>query len=235
MPELDLVDLVANRTMSPEVAATLATAAEQRRSFMVVAVPRLAGKSTVMEATLAHRPRGTPLHRLIEHPRDVDALPSLPDGGYLVVPEVSQGPMPGYIWGEPVRRVFSLLEGGYSLATSLHAPGIEDAFEQLTVANGVPDEQAAGVQLAVYLRTLGADWRNPTRRVVAEVHEVAGVSGGRPRATLLHHWDERADHFEQHALPSWLDGAANALDRRARALQRAAEGRRGVPRARGES
>lgn len=40
--ELGLADLVRNRTMSAEVAATLAGAAEQRSSFLVFAVPRLA-------------------------------------------------------------------------------------------------------------------------------------------------------------------------------------------------
>lgn len=47
---LRLPDLVRNGTMSAEIAATLAGAVEEGRSFFVLAVPRLAGKSTVTEA-----------------------------------------------------------------------------------------------------------------------------------------------------------------------------------------
>ncbi len=50
MAELSLADLVRNGTMDEHVAATLWTIAEERRSFMVTAVPRFAGKSTVSNA-----------------------------------------------------------------------------------------------------------------------------------------------------------------------------------------
>ena len=63
MAELDLVELVRNRTMSPEIAATLWATAEQRRSFLVVAIPRLAGKTTVTQAMLQRVPAGTPLRK----------------------------------------------------------------------------------------------------------------------------------------------------------------------------
>ncbi|MEK7862142.1 MAG: hypothetical protein AAB295_02635, partial [Chloroflexota bacterium] len=49
MPELSLAELVANRTMSEPMAATLRAAALARRPYLVIALPRLAGKSTVLE------------------------------------------------------------------------------------------------------------------------------------------------------------------------------------------
>ena len=147
-----------------------------------------------------------------------------PGGGYLVVPEVSQAPVPGYIWGEPVRRVFALLDQGYSLATALHAPGVEEAFAVLTQGNAVPDEHASRLQLTVYIRSLGEDWRNPTRRAIAEVHEIRGVSDGRPDAVLLHRWDEQSDRFEQVATSERLGAAGMSIDERAREIERAAEG-----------
>ena len=225
MAELDLVELVRNRTMSAEMAATLWATAEQQRSFLVVAIPRLAGKSTVMNAMLERVPEGTPVRSLVNHPDDVDGLSSQPAGGYLVVPEVSQAPVPGYIWGEPVRRVFGLLEDRYSLATALHAPGLNEAFEVLTRDNALPDEHASRLQLMVYIRSLGDDWRNPTRRAVAEVHEIEGVSGGRPNARLLHRWDEGGDRFEQVATSQRLEGGGVSLEDRAQELRRAAEER----------
>jgi len=60
--------------------------------------------------------------------------------------------------------------------------------------NGVPDDHAGRTQLAVYIRSSG-EWNEPTRRVVEAVHEIAGVSGGRPRTRALHLWDEAADRF----------------------------------------
>lgn len=89
MPALDLVELVRHGTMSPEIGATLWAAVEQRRSFLMVAVPRMAGKSTVAAAMLKRVPAGTPVRLLVRHPEDVDALAAEPAGGYLVIPEVS--------------------------------------------------------------------------------------------------------------------------------------------------
>jgi len=179
----------------------------------------------VMQAMLQRVPDGTLVRTLVEHPEEVDALSSQPAGGYLVVPEVSEAPVPGYIWGDPVRRVFGLLKGGYSLATALHAPGLQAAFQVLTEGNEIPDEDVGQIQLMVYIRTLGEDWQNPTRRAVAEVHEIEGVSGGLPIARLLHRWDEESDRFEQVAAPAQLDDGGTSLEDLARELQREAEKR----------
>ena len=178
-----------------------------------------------MRAMLAGTPAGTPVRTLINHPQDVDALASQPAEGYLVVPEVSEGPVPGYIWGEPARRVFALLEQGYALATSMHAPGVEQALLALTQDNAVPDTHVAHLQLGVYIRSLGEDWEHPTHRVVAEVREIEGVSSGRPTTRLLHRWDEASDRFEQVAASARADGGDLSLDERGETLRRAAEER----------
>lgn len=180
--------------MSPEVAATLAGAIDERRSFLVFAVPRLAGKSTVVKAMLARVPPESPVRTVTGDVAETARLRSWDGRGYVVIPEISQAPVPGYIWGEPVRRVFSVLSRGYALAAALHAPSVEAAFAVLCEGNGVPDEDAAHVELAVYLRSLG-EWQAPTRRVIEAVHEIHGVSGGRPRTRALHLWDEAADRF----------------------------------------
>jgi hypothetical protein len=192
-----LEDLVANGTMSAEVAATLRSTAEARHSFLVVAIPRLAGKSTVMAAMLAHRPTRAPLVTFGDEGTDVEALAAASAGGYLVVPEISEYPVTaGYIWGAPVRRVFAKIGKDIALAAALHAPGVDDAIEIVCRGNGVPDEQAAQVALVVYIRSLGPDWRRPSGRRIATVHEIVSVNGGRPETRLLHRWDESADRFE---------------------------------------
>ena len=206
MPELTLADLVHNRTMSPSIAATLAVAAEERRSILVVAIPRHAGKTTTMEAALAHTTEGTAFHELDEALGEDLGIPAEGDGGYLKMAEVSQAPMTNYLWGEPVRRVFAALDRGFSLATALHAPGVDEAFEVICGQNEVPDEHASRLDLAVYIATVGDDWRAPERRAIAEVREIDYVENGRPIGRMLHRWLQTSDIFEN-VEPATLIGA----------------------------
>ena len=191
---LTLDDLVANGTMSAEIAATLREAAERRRSYLVIALPRLAGKSTVGKAMLdIARRRGAPVRELGEDGTDVTALARSARGGYLYVPEVSQYPVTeGYVWGAPVRRAFAATQDGTSLSTALHADSAEDALDVLR-ANGVPEAQLASLGLIVHIRSLG-EWQHPTRRVVAHVYEPV-LRNGSVTTTVLHRWDEARDRF----------------------------------------
>ena len=205
MATLALDDLVANGTMSAEIASTLGATAHGRLSFLVVAVPRLAGKSTVLAAMLAQAPEAAPVTTFGDDGVDIDALAAASAGGYLVIPEISEYPVTaGYIWGAPVRGIFARIGAGVALAAALHAPGAEEAMEIVCRGNGVPDAQAARIAVVVYLRSLGRDWRQPTGRRVATVHEIGSVRDGRPGTRLLHRWDERTDRFETLAEPRRL-------------------------------
>ena len=191
-PSLD--DLVRNGTMPAEIAATLRAAAIARASFLVFAKPRLAGKTTVQLAMLDLVPAATPIRTIGVDGEDIDALAREAQGGYLAIPEIARGSdMPGYIWGEPVRRAFAAR--GCSLAVVLHADSIDEALGIIR-ENEVPDADLERLDLLVHLRSLGDDWQSPTRRVVAHVHE----GGSAPR--LLHRWDEAADRFDTEARPS---------------------------------
>lgn len=160
-----------------------------------MAVPRLAGKSTVLHAMLAERARSAPLRTVAEDGDDIDKLLAHSRGGYIVIPEISRGAhAPGYIWGAPVRRIFKALGPDTSLAVALHAPGPEEAFEIICRGCAVPDADASKISLVVYLRSLG-HWEEPTRRVVDTVHEISGVRDGRPTTHPLFQWDERNDRF----------------------------------------
>ncbi len=201
--------------MSAAMAATLATAAEERRSMLVAAIPRLAGKSTMLMAALAHAPEGTALHDLSEDYGPDLGIPEEPDGGYLVMAEIAQTPFPHYLWGEPVRRVFRALHRGFALATALHADGVKQAFK-IIHENEVPDADAAQLELMVYIRSLGEDWRNPTRRVVEAIYEVDGVVDGEPRVRPLHRWSQIADRFEDIEPPRRIGMQSGGLDRHLR-------------------
>lgn len=210
MPDLTLDDLVRNGTMSPEIAATLATTGAERRSFVCVAIPRLAGKSTVMRAILAEAPAGTAMHQLSTAAGGDLGIPRAGDEGYLLVSEISPAGFEEYLWGPPVRHVFGALERGFSLATALHATGVDEAFAVICGRNRVPDEQAARIDLVVYIEVFGRSWQRPDARRVAEVHEIEGVERGVPIARLLHRRNED-DTFEVVEPPRLLDtGRAHA-------------------------
>lgn len=197
MAGLTLSDLAKNGTMSKEIAATLERCAKQRASYLVIALPRLAGKSTVGKAMLeVARKAGAPIRELGEDGTDVAELAREARGGYLYVPEVSRYPVTeGYVWGAPVRAAFAEIANGTSLSTALHADSAEDALTILR-RNRVPADDLARLLLVVHIRSLGDDWQHPTRRVVADVHEYGG------ELRLLHRWDEARDRFEVVAQPT---------------------------------
>lgn len=189
-----LADQVANGTMSQEIADLLRETARAHKSFLVMAVPRLAGKTTTMRSMLAEQ--SAAVLTLGYDGEDVDPLVERAKGGYLVVPEIARGKWSaGYVWGEPVRRAFNGITQGTALATALHAPDPDEAFAIICNGCGVPDAHAARLSVVVYLRSLG-EWEHPTRRVVSTVHEIRGVKNGKPDAKLLFRWNEQADRFE---------------------------------------
>ena len=182
--------------MSREMAQTLRRIGHDKRSFIVLAVPRLAGKSTVMRAVLAERPPSSPVMTLAEDGQDIDQLLKKSTGGYLVIPEITQSAaMPGYIWGADVRRIFKAARNeGVSLTATLHADGPDDAFAQICQGCGVVDADASKIEFSVHLRSIGR-WEEPTRRVVQSVQAIDGVRDGKPKLRLLHRWDEERDEF----------------------------------------
>jgi hypothetical protein len=195
--EIRLADQVANGTMSQEIADLLRDTAKARRSFIVMAIPRLAGKTTTMRAMLAEQEG--PVVALGYDGEDIAELIPRAREGYLIVPEISRGAWSaGYVWGEPVRRAFAGIAGGTALATALHAPDPDEAFAIICRGCGVPDADAARISLVVYLRSLG-EWEHPTRRIVSTVHEIRGVEGGKPNARLVFQWNDAKDRFERGA------------------------------------
>jgi hypothetical protein len=193
--QIRLADQVANGTMTQDIADLLRQTAQDHKSFLVMAVPRLAGKTTTMRAMLAEQSK--PVLTLGDDGDDVEALVAKGKGGYLVVPEISRGAWStGYVWGDPVRRAFNGITQGTALATALHAPDPDEAFAIICRGCGVPDAHAARISLVVYLRSLG-EWEHPTRRVVSTVHEIRGVKEGVPDAKLLFRWNEKTDRFER--------------------------------------
>ena len=208
---LALADLVANRTLAPGMAALLAAAVEARRSLLVVAIPRNAGKTTLMTAALAERPEAVPLYMLgTRHGESLGIPEEGAPAGYLSMSEIAPHPVTdSYLWGADVQRVFAAAHThGHAIATALHADGIDSAFEVIA-ENGVPDEHASLIDVVVYIRTIGP-WQAPERRAVEAIHEVERVRDGEAVARLTHRWDDATDRFETADAPSLVSPEAYA-------------------------
>lgn len=223
MSSVTIADLVRNGTMNADMAALLWTAVDEQLSFLTVALPRLAGKSTTSEAVLALRKPDVALNNVLGDARTLDRLKQERQGGYLVVNEFSRAPMPGYIWGEPVRRVFDTLPSGYSLQTSLHASSVQEAMEVVTRGNGISDEQASTFKLVLYIERFGNGMSDYWRRLV-EIFEVDRVEDGRAVGRTLHRWRQADDSFEKTADPEQFAKDGADLERRAEIIRRLAVG-----------
>lgn len=212
-----LAEMVRNGTMSAEMAATLWAAADGQHSFLTVALPRFAGKTTLSDAVLTMRPPEVPLHYVDGSPEMMARLSRERLGGYLVVPEFSQAPVPGYIWGEPVRRVFETLAAGYSLQASLHAPSATEAVRIVAEDNGVGDEQASAIDLVVYIERRGDEASGYQRRL-AEVYELDEVRDGKPSGRTLFRWLQAEDRFETKEQPQHSTGDGSDIQERTAVL-----------------
>lgn len=197
---LTLHDLVANRSISTDGADVLRAIARSGRSFLVHALPRSAGKSTIVQAILAEAPTTMDRIDFYGTEQEVASLSESPTRGYLVVAEMGHRGQPGYLADEEVPRAFDLVAAGYSLASSLHADSVDEVYDVLRT-NGVPTEVAASVPYLIKVRMM----RNPAgthvRRVVDEIHEITPVADGEPAVALLHRWNALMDE----AGASWVE------------------------------
>ena len=213
--------LIANGTLSAQAAASFWMAAEQLASFIVVARPRLAGKSTLGHAILQLRPPGTPLHFLDGSERQMLRPKAEARGGYLVCGEFSPAPVPAYIWGRPVRTLFDVLNAGYSLCTSLHANSAEETLYVLREGNGLTDAQIGRLRFIGTVRRFGMPdsfWR----RLVAVDEIDAPNERERLRLRRIFTWNETGDRLEQIAegdIPRRTGADGGKLGRRAVILQ----------------
>jgi len=162
------------------------------------------------------------MHYLSGDEAEMEHLRQRPDGGFLVVGEFSRAPVPTYIWGAPVRKVFETMRAGFSLCTALHASSVEEAYDEICRGNRVTDKDASRINYMVYIERMGTDLDNFWRRIAA-VYEVAEVVNGVPAARLLHRWIPAGDHFERVEQARLLTTSPELLHQRAERIRWAVE------------
>ena len=152
-----IVELIRAGTLDAELAATLWLLIEGRVPLIVGALPRLAGKSTLLDALLMFLPPGTRTVELEGAMETFDWLPQAPELGWrathtpaaiaarvsgrkaptvrpddtvLLIPELSDH-LPSYTWGAEARIAIRAVVIGYGLAATIHADSLDDVFDQL--------------------------------------------------------------------------------------------------------
>lgn len=186
---MTLRDLVANHSIANDGAEVLRSIGAAGQSFLVYALPRNAGKSTVTEAIVAEAPESLPRLDFYGTEDEAVALSAAPARAYLQVGEIGHRGRRGYLADEEVVRLFDVLSGGtYSLASSLHADSVDGVFDVLR-KNGVSSRVAAAVvSHVVKVRPLGDPDDPATPRVVEQIHAITPGDDGEPSASLLFQW-----------------------------------------------
>lgn len=173
---MTLQDMVNNGSVTAEGAQLLASIGAEGASFVVHALPRSAGKSTAMDAVLAHAPADLPVTQFYGDEDECRALIAAGERGYVKVAEVGHHGFRGYLAGEEVPRIFRLVEAGYRLATSLHADTPEQVFE-VFARNGVDATEAACLQYLIQVKVLGDPFADDTGRRIEAIHRVSRDPG----------------------------------------------------------
>jgi flagellar protein FlaI len=219
-----IVELIRAGTLDAALAATLWVLIEGRVPLIVGAVPRLAGKTTLLDALLMFLPPGTRTVELEGAMETFDWLPQAPELGWrathtpaaiaarvtgrepptvrpddtvLLIPELSDH-LPSYTWGAEARIAIRAVVIGYGLAATIHADSLDEVFDQLSrppVSLG--EDELSRLGIVLILRPVG----DGLRRVVAAhyVRPTARDEHGhvqRLGPAVLSTWDPDHDRFE---------------------------------------
>jgi len=171
---LSIFDLLAAKTLRPDLAAYLMARISKGASFMVGAVPGGAGKTTVMCALLNFVPADIPL------------VPATPESVYgaadetasqsacYVCHEIGSGAYYAYLWSDVLRTYCGLPERRHMLATNLHADDLEQARDQVCGTNDVQANHFNKFELLIFLRVKGSYF--DARRWIDQVYSSDGSS-----------------------------------------------------------
>ena len=148
---LSVFDLLAAKTLNPELAAYLMARISKGSSFMVGSVPGGAGKTTVMCALLNFLPVNVPLIAATPQAVYKAANATVSPRACYVCHEIGSGSYFAYLWADALSAYCGLFEHGHILATNLHADNLEQTRNQLCNTNAVSGEHFNKFELLIFL------------------------------------------------------------------------------------
>lgn len=189
MQMLSVIDLILAGTVDINVAAFVCEKMSRGSSILTAAKPGGAGKTTVMAAFLGFIPPGTSIITVSDPSILNPNNPCHVAPEYLLVHEIGSGYYYGYIWGEDVKRYFSLIKPGRSIASNLHCDTIEELIAVLNGQLAVPLELIQKVDLLLFISISGSFMK--MKRRVSRVYESTSVNH---RLVFSH--NPKNDNFE---------------------------------------
>jgi len=187
---LSIIDLIADGTLTAQMAALCWQAVLGGAGFLTGAVPGGAGKTTLMAGLLAFLPPGERIVTVSDRSVIRSALADAFAGpATLLAHEIGSGRWFGYIWGRDAADFFSLAGPGVRCVTCLHADDAEQAWGILAPL-GVAREgfESVSLQLFMHVDRRGGRLRRRVRWLYL------GVGGAlRP----VYAWRHEDDAFER--------------------------------------
>lgn len=162
---LSIIQLIERGLLDARTAARAWQTLERHGSVLVAALPQRAGKTTLLSALLDLL---APTQRLVYLAGLSETFDFVRDGTpettLLVANELSSH-LPVYLWGDPAKRTFTLVAGGYAIAATLHADSADDAIALLRDECGIPTAQLARIDLIIVITVVGEGDQISERRV----------------------------------------------------------------------
>jgi len=187
---LSIIDLIADGTLTAEMAALCWQAVGGGAGFLTGAVPGGAGKTTLMAALLAFLPQHERIITVADRSAiDAALVGEIPEPATLLAHEIGAGHWFGYIWGRDAADFFSLAGSGVRCVTCLHADDPDQAWGILSPL-GVARESFDHVPLQLFMQVDRQGWRL-LRRVRRLYYRVDGAL--RP----VYAWRREDDAFER--------------------------------------
>lgn len=209
-PSLSILHLIENHTLDSATAALLWLFAERKASFIVASPPRLAGKSTNMNAILGlRRPEVGLVHTKGSWEDFAWLKTTEPAKTYIVCNEISPH-LPMYSWGESVLAMFQAVGSGYGLASTMHADSPEEVLADLRHPDVDAPPELLG-HLALVVNLLAGRTRQGVIRRVREVWVQDTAPQGEITFRAVTRWQQRTDTFVQDASPEALSAIKKRL------------------------
>ena len=191
---LSMVDLVAANTLTAEMAAYCFYLMSHGASALTAAMPQNSGKTTLLGCLLTGTHPESRIRMITATPdlESADLASEAPET--LLVHELSPAPIPGYLWGTDVRRIFDLIRPGRAFASCMHADTLAQLNHILTSDEqlGLSHSDILKIDLLCFLH-LDTDG-NGDRRRVTTLYE---AFGGADEHRLLFEWCEDTDSFSK--------------------------------------
>ncbi|HEU5439318.1 MAG TPA: hypothetical protein VFU88_08520 [Ktedonobacterales bacterium] len=168
---LSVAQLVSLGSLDARTAALLWLLVEAHQSLIVSGptdpTPGV-GKTTTLNALLGFVPNGSTLVYTAGMYEDFDWLDQVPpESTYVLANEVSDH-LPIYMWGRHARKLLTLPERDFAIATSCHADTVADVLEMLGGDLRLPGDAIARLGVIVNIGLVGRIW--PPRRRFLSVH-----------------------------------------------------------------